>query len=143
MNTAPTRSMTRQQAFDTVVRGLAAQGWAQSFLPSEPGVTCAYRGSNGLRCAAGHLITDDQYKPVIERSSVAEIVANFPGVLPTISDPTGDVSYQLLSDMQIAHDQATSPYWMYLAMLSVGERNNLVWPADVRPLNENGEWLPS
>jgi len=51
--------MTRQEMFDTMVRGLRAQK-KFSFDESDG---CCYRGCNGLRCAVGFLIPDDKYQP--------------------------------------------------------------------------------
>lgn len=51
--------MTNQETFDTVVEHLLRQG-GPSMLPSKK--TCAYRGENGRKCAAGILIG-----PIIRR----------------------------------------------------------------------------
>ena len=47
--------MEAQAIFDTVARHLLAQN-AKSY--QEDGYTCAYRGADGRKCAAGVLLTD-------------------------------------------------------------------------------------
>lgn len=48
--------MTMQEIFDTSVGGLIKQG-----CQSVDGV-CRYRGPNGTKCAAGQLISDEDYE---------------------------------------------------------------------------------
>lgn len=48
-----------QAVYDQVVTHMLTQK-AQSLSAAN---TCAYRGSNGLMCAAGCLIADDEYNP--------------------------------------------------------------------------------
>ena len=48
---------SEQQVFDYVVEHLYKQG-----KPSMSNGKCAYRGENGLKCAAGILISDDVYQ---------------------------------------------------------------------------------
>lgn len=49
--------MTRQEAFDRVVQGLAAQNW----VPATDTFLCGtLRAEDGCRCALGHLLTDTQ-----------------------------------------------------------------------------------
>jgi hypothetical protein len=51
--------MTNQEAFNKVVIGLRAQG-----RPSiNPNSVCMYRNSEGLKCAVGILIPDEEYRP--------------------------------------------------------------------------------
>lgn len=65
--------MTRQETFDKVVRAVIAQG-----RPSMRGGACAYRGDDGCKCAAGHLIPDEKYDPVMEGATCT----------PTEGDPS-------------------------------------------------------
>lgn len=62
--------MTKQELFDTVARGLIAQG-----EPSITGSTCAYRFTKPdgkvLKCAAGQLIPDALYVAGIENNTVS------------------------------------------------------------------------
>ncbi len=54
---------TGQQLFNEAWKGLKAQGFQQS--RGEAG-SCAYRGQNGLKCALGHCMSDEDYKPALE-----------------------------------------------------------------------------
>ena len=54
---------TAQEVFDQVVTHLLTQ-MKQS--KSSPNGICAYRGKNGLKCAAGCLIADDEYTPEMD-----------------------------------------------------------------------------
>lgn len=92
--------MTQQEILDTVVRGIRAQGGPsvaatppRGFVSSRPGTPfCAYRGANGRKCAAGHLIADADYRPAFEGRAPDSLG---PGVFP--NDP-------LVSELQVAHD---------------------------------------
>lgn len=55
-----------QQMFDHVLQALRAQGHASVALyagGSSAKYVCVYRGPNGDKCAAGHLIPDELYDP--------------------------------------------------------------------------------
>jgi hypothetical protein len=54
----------QQDIFDRVYLGLKGQGFRPSVTLDNPG--CAYRGAEGLKCAAGHLIPDDDYRESME-----------------------------------------------------------------------------
>lgn len=111
--------ITRQEAFDRVVRGLAAQGWERSV--SERG-TCLYRGPEGRKCAAGHLIPDDLYDPAMETWAAARQEVRC--ALPTVSDGPGFVR-----DMQVAHDHPEKTLKEDFRDLAAS--HELTWPADV------------
>lgn len=55
--------MTPQEVFDKVAKHLLTQK-AKSMGEDED--TCMYRGANGLKCAVGILIEDDEYSPRME-----------------------------------------------------------------------------
>lgn len=63
--------MTRQETFDLVARALVKQG-APSIdyieICDRVEVKCRYRGAEGRRCAAGHLIADEDYDRDMEGS---------------------------------------------------------------------------
>lgn len=48
-----------QDIFDRACKAVIAQG-EQSIMGSDFSITCAYRGRNGMKCAIGHLLSDDQ-----------------------------------------------------------------------------------
>jgi len=65
---------------------------------------CAYRGTEGCKCAAGSLIPDDRYSPMMETRGVSD------------DQPAGivlaELGYDLrfVGDLQIVHDDL-SRYW--------------------------------
>ncbi len=92
--------MTNQEAFETMVRHLRRQGKRSVRIGA---YTCLYRGPNGLRCAVGCLIPDDQYKRSLE-GKAASCIAN---KVPALSD----IGPGLLSEMQSVHDDLDVSQW--------------------------------
>lgn len=86
---------TAQEAFDLVYQKLSEQGQACE----DDGGTCYYR-HQGMACAYGHLILDEDYKPEMEGQWVADLVREF-GPVVTID---GDSHHKLLWNLQDAHD---------------------------------------
>jgi hypothetical protein len=60
-----------QVLFDYIVNALRKQGCRSLDIGTE---FCRYRGSNGTKCAAGHVITDDEYNPNIEGKLIQFLV---------------------------------------------------------------------
>lgn len=104
--------MTPQEIFDTVVAHLRRQG-----RRAVTGVYngCAYRTSDGLRCAVGCLISDELYKPEMEGVAVGNLVEDFPD-LPGWMREHAD----LLSELQGFHDNPTS--WAEQGFSPLGEK---------------------
>lgn len=73
---------TAQEVFDQVATHLLTQN-----AKSVKGSGCAYRGDGGMKCAAGCLIADDEYKPEMETASWQAMVRpfNMPGTDPYAS----------------------------------------------------------
>lgn len=61
-----------QEVFDTVVNHLRAQG---KRALNQNGI-CSYRTSDGLKCAFGILIRDDEYFPGMETMNASIILGN-------------------------------------------------------------------
>tara|TARA_B100001146_G_scaffold152086_1_gene133687 strand:+ start:242 stop:553 length:312 start_codon:yes stop_codon:yes gene_type:complete len=78
-----------KETFEYVLRKVVEQG--------EPSIgetgQCLYRGPNGLKCAAGHLLSDEDYSPDMEGLRVVDVFHNHP-------------HKWLISQMQKAHDIA-------------------------------------
>lgn len=105
-------TILKQEIFNEVFLGAAAQGFRPSYFDDEAG-TCAYRGrgaSEGLKCNVGILIPDDRYDSDIEGSDLSHapifgmttaydraIAGNF-----DIED-MDEIKY-FLCDLQNAHD---------------------------------------
>ena len=57
--------MKKQEVFNKVAAHLLAQG-----KPALKGEDCVYRSKDGLKCAIGCLIPDENYTPEMERKSI-------------------------------------------------------------------------
>ena len=93
-----------QVLFDKACAGVIDQG-AQSLMPGDNS-TCAYRGTDGKKCAVGHLLSDEQIAMygIKEMDNPEKFVSPLlcelvPGVL------TG-IAVEFLSDLQDAHDKS-------------------------------------
>ena len=90
--------MTNQEAFDKMVAHLRKQG-----RKAQENGTCRYRTKNGLMCAVGCLLTDDEYKRGMEGMGV-EHMQRLYGVLQDLDPP-------LLAEMQDTHDAYDLTEW--------------------------------
>lgn len=114
--------MNRQEIFNTVYIALRNQGWIRSVPDND--ITCQYR-IGSLKCAFGHLIPDDLYHPLFERHPALYLIAgdkndggyqavdNSIGVFTKFREwADANISsddHGFIQDMQIAHDNGTSP----------------------------------
>lgn len=123
--------MTRQEIFDKVISGLAAQGWKQSTYKNPlTGVpSCRYRGDGGTKCAIGHLIPDDLYRPDLENmvvysKDVKEVLEK-----ANIFPDNDGYFWAFLADLQDAHDSldSSTPEGMKLAMARFARVQKLVF----------------
>lgn len=89
--------MTNQEMFNFVWDKLAEQGCASS-TTDDFGIACLYRGPNGLKCAAGHLIPDEAYNEQDEYACVGDV--------QYFIDHQDEYDLLLLSELQVAHDNA-------------------------------------
>jgi hypothetical protein len=120
-------SHTRQEWFELAVRGLARQGWRQSYSAS--GDCCRYRLGE-LKCAIGHGIPDEAYQSEWdEKGKGAESMAR--GQHIGVADNDVASSIMFLESMQWAHDGAGSPKDVRKRMGDFCTTHNLTWPADV------------
>lgn len=118
---------TAQEVFNTVVRGLASQGWQRSEVDENgDGSTCVYRSPTGLRCAAGWLIPDDEYQSRWDEEAISWFSLERSGLVPS-------EHVMLITNLQQAHDSADSPEAMRTMFLryTYAARNELTWPNDV------------
>lgn len=95
--------LTPQKVFDTACLALINQR-KKSVSPEREGGTCQYRGMSKTKCAIGHLITDAEYDPLMDRPSYAGGMGNHQ-VLLLVSQKL-KVDYAFLRDLQRCHDQA-------------------------------------
>ena len=92
------RPKNNQDAFDKVLKAIRKQNYQRS--ATKVG-SCKYRGPNGLRCAAGHLIPNNLYRKSMEGKTINSRIIN----MPTIGEYFKNVNSDLLSDLQSAHDR--------------------------------------
>lgn len=107
----PLADYTAQQVYDAVAKALLKQG--------KPSVDeqnhCQYRGPNGLKCAAGHLIPDRLYNPTIENKQISVLLLSKADrkdwFSPELSAWFGEEKHaDLIYALQQAHDNATSEF---------------------------------
>lgn len=100
--------MTPQEVFDTVTKHLLKQN---SVSLSEDGSGCAYRGLDGLKCAVGCLITDEEYRSDMENQAVATVL-NFASRngITSLSNRL-DEHIIILNRLQIIHDRTPIHQW--------------------------------
>jgi hypothetical protein len=97
----------RSEIFNYIVEHLRKQGTRSIFINSFEGdETCAYRGENGTMCAAGCLITDDEYSPSFESNSIYTLVQQ--NLLTPDLKERIEPNERMISDLQNFHDHQLS-----------------------------------
>ena len=110
---------TLQEIFDIVSTHLLKQN-ARSI--NHEG-TCMYRGDNGLKCAAGVLIPDDQYKKDFEFSSWATL---------SREQLVSSSFCEEIWDLQKIHDNSLISDWP-LRLKQFAEKHNLKFNCPISP----------
>lgn len=64
---------------------------------------CLYRREDGLKCAIGALIPDEEYRSSFEGNAVRMIYKDVPALQ--------SVDLPFLQDLQFLHDDHDPPYW--------------------------------
>lgn len=113
---------TRQEIFDIAYRGLASQG----FKRSKDGGACAYRDSNGRKCAIGWLIPDDKYTPYIENDTPSAGCQNGYMVRELAGISYEDASFA--TNLQRCHDDATNCVGVKSRLRDFAKRYKLTIP---------------
>ncbi len=67
---------TAQEVFDQVVNHLLTQNKRSTSFSNKIEV-CAYRGTAGRKCAAGCLISDEEYDPLLEGKLWTGVIEHF------------------------------------------------------------------
>lgn len=89
---------TEQEVFDQVAKHLLEQKQVSTFAPNK----CAYRGEAGLKCAAGCLISGDEYNPKWENRGWKWLVKE---------EAVPSEHCELISELQIIHDEEHPSNW--------------------------------
>lgn len=99
--------ISNQEQYDRVVNHLREQG-CKSYHPDQPG-RCMYRGDRGRKCAAGVLIPDDLYNPMMEGHGIEQLVRIG---LPLAEYFTKEgIDIKLLKELQYIHDECPVEEW--------------------------------
>ncbi len=115
----------QQEVFNKAYLGLAAQGFRRSIKnEADEDEMCRYRSPNGLKCAVGHLLTDEQYTPEMEGNSILSL-ERLTGV--DLGEVFG-VDMMFLQDLQECHDSGLEPSEMIESLVAFAERFGLTVP---------------
>lgn len=109
--------MKLQEIFDTVTNHLLEQNCKSV---AETG-QCSYRTPTGLKCAAGCLISDSEYKPDMEGNTILSLFVK--GMIPIHLEP----HISELACLQRIHDTYEPLYWPY-KLLEFAKLHNLTVP---------------
>lgn len=105
-----------QEVFDYVVSHLRRQG-RKAIRPGYKNHRCAYKADDGCKCAAGCLIPEDKYTPIMEGKTWRTIV-NQCGLSASHID--------LISHLQWVHDFSLPKKWEP-GFLDVASKFNLTY----------------
>lgn len=124
---ATLHTATAQEVFDQVATHLLTQAKRSNTTDG----MCAYRGVNGLKCAAGALIADDEYDERIEGVSWARLVSSELDENGNPMPVTPEAHCDLIQDLQALHDA--------LAFNATQKEARIIWSDLLRKLAENYE----
>lgn len=101
--------LTAQEIFNTVATHLLTQ-MQKSLLDGR----CVYRHPDGLKCAVGCLITDEEYQSTMEGNSITTLIYHDPmmenfKIYPSLLRFVDQVS--LLRALQRIHDGIDPEFW--------------------------------
>lgn len=98
--------MTEQEAFTKAATGLRTQNYRRSITKL---IGCVYRDhANKLKCAIGHLLTDEEAHLIEGRGNIRTALGKFPGQLKSLDGLRPEFLYAL----QNIHDWGLSPQQM-------------------------------
>lgn len=123
--------MNAQQIFDTVARHLLTQRRKSQDAMGN----CLYRGPDGMKCAAGILIPDEEYSPELETKYVEN---------PLVWSATGiddETHRPLIRSLQFMHDDDKVEDWPdELERIASEHRISSRIVAELAP---EGKWHPA
>ena len=100
MTYSPTHQMTRQEIFDKVFTHLLTQKYQAITDDGQ----CEYLANNGLKCAVGCLIAEDQL-PQVRNTDLVDDVRMAPFLRASGIDDSSPTMDHLV-DLQLAHDRS-------------------------------------
>ena len=117
--------MNKQEIFDTVVTHLRKQGKRASSIHPNGDTGCMYRTSDGLKCAAGCLIPDEDYNLEFEGFAIDDHSAAL--VVRYFSNKFGSAERDLIGELQTTHDFSEPQDWE-LRWQSIANEHGLKLP---------------
>lgn len=105
LSVATLNDHTTQEVFDHVAAHLLSQNTRSRLEDSHVVGGCAYRGTRGRTCAAGYIISDDEYHPSIESDKWEKALTKL-GYLPESTPHT-----ELILSLQDIHDRTPVYDW--------------------------------
>lgn len=100
---------TEQEVFDQVAKHMLTQNRKSILADNGP---CAYRGANGLKCAAGALMTDEEYKYWFDADDSGKLTDKGGGWDSLVEcGAVPDVHASLILALQDVHDRGTVEQW--------------------------------
>lgn len=102
---------TQQETFDTIATHLLKQRKKAEITCSNDGTICAYRGSDGTKCAAGCLIPDELYTPDAEGLTVVRLMKSTLTTIEPIKAIFAEHDFDLLRELQLVHDDYPFTRW--------------------------------
>lgn len=114
--------------FDKVYIGLHNQKFERSMKNNGEMSSCAYRGDGGMKCAAGHLIPDEEYKSDMDVLSCTLMQLRSEGLLPKCFQGLSQDDFIFVQELQSVHDSSYTPSAMKYAIEEVAAKHNLTIP---------------
>lgn len=96
--------MNKQEMFTKAWLGLQKQNWEKSQFNALS--ACQYRGPNGMKCAAGHLIPDEMYDEGMEGKRIHAVLGWYPNLF---GEPLNQSDIDFLEALQAVHDSFIVP----------------------------------
>jgi hypothetical protein len=129
--------MNEQDIFNKVAAHLLKQNKASMIIGAHSFPLCKYRSFDGLKCAIGCLIPDEDYDPAIDDGNGLEIGRALPYI--GVKTRTEIGSYlPLLRKLQHIHDQHDPSTWAFqLAQLAADEGLTYTPPTNEETKNED------
>lgn len=104
-----------QEMFNRSVKGLMDQGMVKSSAPrtaTSSVNTCMYRGPNNTKCAAGHLIEDEDYDPDMENKPINIVVNMYRDLKSFVGMVHNPNLLAMVGQLQKVHDHKKPLEWL-------------------------------
>lgn len=105
---------TEQEVFDQVARHLLTQGYkSETHDYDSPIQGCLYRGPNGAKCAAGILMSDDEWKSYWEGCDWQTLIEQ---------NEVPSSHYNFIWSLQYIHDTVSPEQWKWMLKVEADSR---------------------